>query len=101
MMREDAQADARDAGDVGDAAVADADADVAPTCDTTALLSATPCLVTDAYGVFVMPNGSDAGNGTKAQPFANMQQASPPPKHSTNVSTCAASVGRPQTSQRP
>jgi hypothetical protein len=54
-----AAANASDGGDGGDGA----------TCDPTADPSTAPCIVSDAYGVFVSAGASAGGNGLKASPY--------------------------------
>jgi hypothetical protein len=52
-----------DSGDSGDGA----------SCDPTQPPSASPCVIAEAYGVFVAPSGSDAnGDGSRAAPFATI-----------------------------
>ena len=73
-----------DAGAREDAQVADdagsADAEVDSfVCDPTAAPSASACVISDAYGVFVAPptsGGSDtAGDGSEASPYATISHA--------------------------
>jgi len=49
----------------------DGGSDSSSSCDTTQDPSTTPCLVSEAYGVFVSTMGSDAtGDGSRAKPYA-------------------------------
>jgi hypothetical protein len=58
--------------DVGQDAVIDGDGGY---CDVSRSPVDTPCLINDAYGVFVSPKGSDNGSGTKAAPFQTIRRA--------------------------
>jgi hypothetical protein len=44
-------------------------------CDVSRSPVDTPCLINDAYGVFVSPKGNDNGSGTKAMPFKTLGKA--------------------------
>ncbi len=58
-----------------DAGPADASPDVTAAdagCDATQSPKTNACVVTDAYGVFVAPNGSDSATGTMSAPFATV-----------------------------
>ena len=70
----DAEMGTVDASHPSDAARGgDADAAVdAFVCDPTQSPSAEPCVVDEAYGIFVAPAGSDANPGTKALPVATI-----------------------------
>jgi hypothetical protein len=46
-----------------------------PSCDTTKEPKDAKCLVSEAYGVFVSPNGSAAGDGTRAAPLRSIDAA--------------------------
>src|SRR5579872_2417940 len=45
------------------------------TCNPTEEPASEPCLVADAYGVFVSNAGSDANDGSMAHPFATIGHA--------------------------
>jgi len=67
-----------DAGDGGglDGSGDSADASDGFTCDPNGDPSTEPCVVSEAYGVFVAPTGTDApGNGTKGQPYQTIGYA--------------------------
>jgi len=69
------------AGDAGDGGGLDGSGDSADasdgfTCDSNGDPSTEPCVVSEAYGVFVAPTGTDApGNGTKSQPYQTIGYA--------------------------
>jgi hypothetical protein len=96
-----------DAAAVGDApfrdgftdAMVDAPVDVlpdVPVCDASPGRSPLeqPCLVDDAYGVFVSPTGSDVtGRGTRAAPFQTIGQGMRSAKPRTRVFVCDNGAG--------
>jgi hypothetical protein len=60
---------ARDGGSGGDA-------DASPPCDMTASPSVAACLLSEEFGVFVSPHGSDTtGTGSPQRPYATLAQA--------------------------
>ena len=46
-----------------------------PACDPNANPAAEACVISSKYGLFVAPDGSDTGNGTKEKPFASLSKA--------------------------
>ena len=59
-----------------DGSPTDSGLDTGPSCDLSADPKDAPVCVDDAYGVFVdATNGSDSGDGTKAQPFKTITKA--------------------------
>jgi hypothetical protein len=69
------------AGDasLGDASLGDAPVDalpdLGPQCEAGSDPAIEPCVVNDAYGVFVSPLGNDRADGTKAAPFRTITHA--------------------------
>jgi hypothetical protein len=58
-----------------DAAIDAADAADVMTCDPTMPPSAEPCVISEAYGVFVSPMGSPTGAGTRMSPLSTIDAA--------------------------
>jgi len=78
----EAGTDAADAGDGFDGY----------TCDPTQLPSQDPCVINDAYGVFVSPTGRSGAAGTMADPFLRVADAiAAATGHSDRVLACAGS----------
>jgi hypothetical protein len=74
--RSDARLDGEAPHDGGVDVVTKADGGDGSTCDTSKSPSEEPCLVSDAYGVFVAPSGTDtSGGGTQVAPFATVGYA--------------------------
>ncbi len=62
------------------------------TCHSSTAGPTDPCYVTETFGVFVAPNGSDApGRGTRAAPYATMGYAVQHASGLPNVFTCQGS----------
>ena len=62
-------------GFAGEAGAAGAAGGGVEPCDTTKTPTEEACLVSDAYAVFVAPNGKDIAAGTMAAPFATLSNA--------------------------
>jgi hypothetical protein len=76
---------------VGDARAADAAA-----CDATKAPSEDPCVVDEAYGVFVSPSGSDANPGTRPAPVLTIGHGMDLAKAAgKRVYVCAGSFAEP------
>src|SRR5262249_53401620 len=64
-----------EAGDDGGIDAPADNADTNPGCDLNGDPKTAPCVVSDAYGLFVSAAGSDAGDGSRAKPYATIELA--------------------------
>jgi hypothetical protein len=80
-----------------DAAASDAATGVeAGACDPTKPPSAEPCVITEAYGVFVSPSGSDGNSGTRTAPVQTIGHGMDLGKAAgKRVYVCAGSFAEP------
>ena len=87
-----------DAGSSGDAGAAGA----ASTCDGTLSPDVDGCVISDDYGVFVSPAGSDSdGEGTIEKPYATLTKALTSVDAINRIYVCAADYSEPKTLQIP
>jgi hypothetical protein len=89
--------DAADAGPAGPDVSPDSAPDSPPTCDGDAGRSPTdnPCIVSERFGIFVSPGGSDAtGAGTRSAPFQTINRGLQAAKRETmRVFVCDTGAG--------